>query len=56
MNWVSTDKPSLIIHDQWNEGVLKEIVNGLNSRTKEVIESVENETSLYDYLKENIYG
>ena len=56
MNWAPTDKPSLIIHDQWNEGVLKEIVNGLNSRTKEVIESVENETSLYDYLKENIYG
>lgn len=56
MNWAPTDKPSLIIHDQWNEGVLKEIVNSLNARTKEAIDSVENETSLYDYLKENIYG
>tara|TARA_R110000803_G_scaffold23331_2_gene57354 strand:+ start:2771 stop:4243 length:1473 start_codon:yes stop_codon:yes gene_type:complete len=56
MNWAPTDKPSLIIHDQWNEGVLKEMANNLDFRKKGVIESVEKESSLYNYLKENIYG
>jgi len=55
MNWAPTDKPSLIIHNQWNEGVLQEMVNNLDFRTKEIIQSVKRETTLYDYLKDNFY-
>lgn len=55
MNWSPTDKSSLIIHKQWNEGVMKEVANNLDLRTKEIIRKVKNEYNLYDYLKEKIY-